>query len=247
MARILVVDDEIDVCNLIAGAFRSRGHEVSTAYGGETALAQLQSADPRYHAVILDLKMPGVSGLDVLHERDKFADTEIFILTAFPSMESAVEAIRHDAADYLFKTTNFFKPVQLPALVDAVMRRLNRLKVGPFEADLSTEMAYYHGEAIDMPKGLFDIYAVFMQNPNKILHHVDIAQTLVSDTRTREEYPELVDLLKQGSDAHPQIANYLKAQISRLRKHILDPLAGKEVLLMQMRRGFYWNPENRGM
>ncbi|MCA9873061.1 MAG: response regulator transcription factor [Anaerolineales bacterium] len=247
MARILVVDDEAEVCDLIAGAFITKGHEVEKAYGGEVALAKLKTADPRFHAVILDLKMPGVSGLDVLRERDAFADTEIFILTAYPSMESAVEAIRHDAADYLTKTTNFFKPVELPSLVNAVMQRLNRLKLGPFEANLATETAYFHGEEFDLPKGLFDIYAVFMQNPNRILHHVDIAQALVSDSRTKADYQELADLLSQGSEAYPQVVNYLKAQISRLRTKILNPMAGIDVILAQSRRGFYWNPEIRGM
>lgn len=248
MARILVVDDEVEVCNLIAGAFRSKGHEVETAYGGEVALAKLTTADPRFHAVILDLKMPGVNGLDVLRERNKFQDTEVFILTAYPSMDTAVEALRLDAADYLIKTTTFFKPVELPSLVNAVMQRLNRLKVGPFEANLATETAFFRGKELDMPKGLFDIYAVFMQNPNRILHHVDIAQALVSDVRTKDDYQDLAALLEQGSEAHGQVANYLKAQISRLRKKVLNPLVnGRDVILVQTRRGFYWNPEVRSM
>jgi two-component system, OmpR family, response regulator len=251
MAKILIVDDEIEVCELIAGGFRQRHHEVDVAYGGAQALDMLLAPDTTYDAMVLDLKMPGVDGIAVLEKRDSFAETKVIILTAYPDMETAMDALNLGANRYLIKDTPaLFKPVQIPTVIDMVEKLLYRVKVGPFEADLSNNVAYYRGEVLQLPHKLMDIYVVFLRHPNKMLNYPDIAEALVSDPRTRDKYQDVAELLNQQNPV--RISEYFKSQVSRLRNEILDeamrrdpedPLAGLEALISRPRAGFYWNPK----
>ena len=100
-ARILVVDDE-DVVRLAYAAVLSGDYETHTAADGEQALRAMQRnpAD----VVLLDLRMPGPGGLDVLKAiKDKWPESEVVIITGYPSVESAKAAVRHGAFDYLAK------------------------------------------------------------------------------------------------------------------------------------------------
>lgn len=99
---ILVVDDEDGIRYYLERLLTREGYRVTTAPDGETALLRL--AVDEFDVVLLDLKMRGVSGLDVLAElRQKWPATSVIILTAHASLESAVEALRRGAHDYLFK------------------------------------------------------------------------------------------------------------------------------------------------
>ncbi len=246
--KILVVDDEAEVCNLIAAGFRHKGHSVEVAYGGEEALRKL-TGETIYDAMVLDLRMPGVDGIGVLQRRAEFPATEIFVLTAYPSYETAVEALRQGAADYLEKTNLHYKPVDIAELVMTVTSRLGIAKVGPFEADMENQLAFYRGEPFEIPHKLFDIYVVFLLHPDKILNYMDLARYLVADERMREKYADLAALMKLKDPV--RISEYFKAQVSRLRNEVLDivvakdgdPLNGVTVLISRPRAGFYWNPK----
>ncbi len=99
---ILVIDDEDSICYFLERFLSREGYQVVAASSGEAALARLASTE--FDVVLLDLKMKGVSGLDVLADlRQRWPATSIIILTAHASLESAVEALRHGAHDYLFK------------------------------------------------------------------------------------------------------------------------------------------------
>jgi two-component system, NtrC family, response regulator AtoC len=101
-ASILVVDDEPAMRLLLSSVLKDEGHDTSVAASGEEALQLV--AKRHYHLIVTDLKMPGISGLDVL-ERVKRDDpgTAVIILTAFGTVESAVEAMRKGAVHYLLK------------------------------------------------------------------------------------------------------------------------------------------------
>lgn len=251
MANVLIVDDETAVCDLIAGGFRQRGHNVDVAYGGADALELLLSPDHLYDAMVLDLKMPGVDGIGVLEKRGEFSSTKVVILTAYPDLETAMGAVNLGANRYLIKDVPaLFKPVQLPALIETVENLLYRIKVGPFEADIANNIAYYRGEVFQLTNKLFDIYVVFLRHPSSMLNYPDIAQALVDDPRTRDKYQDVAELLRQGNPV--RISEYFKAQVSRLRNEVLDPvmardeddpLAGLEALISRPRAGFHWNPK----
>ncbi|HEX8393268.1 MAG TPA: sigma-54 dependent transcriptional regulator [Longimicrobium sp.] len=101
-ARVLVVDDQQIVRDLVAEVMRQAGYAVDTAPSGEEALRALDRE--MYDLVLLDINLPGVSGMDVLGAaRALQMDAEFIMLTGFGSVESAVEAMRLGAYDYLNK------------------------------------------------------------------------------------------------------------------------------------------------
>ncbi len=102
MARILVADDEPKLGNVVTQMLQLDGHEVLRVGGGQEALAALSSG--RFDVVVTDLRMPGTDGLAVLRAaRALPAPPEVILMTAYGSAESAVEAMKAGAADYLTK------------------------------------------------------------------------------------------------------------------------------------------------
>ncbi len=100
--KILVVDDERDICKALEFLLRGEGYSVVLAYSGEEALEKLKNE--HFDAVITDLKMDKVDGIAVLDKvKEVSSDTPVLIMTAFASIESAVNAIKKGAADYIVK------------------------------------------------------------------------------------------------------------------------------------------------
>jgi two-component system response regulator HydG len=100
--RVLVVDDEREMCALLEAGLAKRGFEVASRTSGEAALALLDEAD--FEAIVVDLNMPGTSGLDVAAwVAANRPDTPVVVITAFGSLETAVAAIRAGAYDFVTK------------------------------------------------------------------------------------------------------------------------------------------------
>jgi response regulator RpfG family c-di-GMP phosphodiesterase len=100
--RVLLVDDNASVLRFLASAFSSNHCQVTTASTAEQALEQL--GDDPYHLVVSDIKMPGLSGLDLLRAvKGKQPGTPVVLITGVPSVNSAVFGLRHGAYDYLPK------------------------------------------------------------------------------------------------------------------------------------------------
>ena len=100
--KILVVDDAEVMRNLLTGVLTDAGYEVKAVSTGEKAVGEIKEDD--YDVVITDLKMPGMNGLEVIKEAKQInADICIIAITAYPSVKSAVEAMREGAYDYITK------------------------------------------------------------------------------------------------------------------------------------------------
>ena len=113
---ILIADDEPGVRESLAEVLRDAGHTVVTAADGTAALAALEQQE--FAIVITDLRMPGADGLAVLRRvRDIAPQTLVLVMTAHASIETAVEALRAGAADYILK----------PVLFDDVLGKVARL------------------------------------------------------------------------------------------------------------------------
>jgi DNA-binding NtrC family response regulator len=112
--KILVVDDEAELCELLEEFFSLEGFEVITAQSGEKALALFEAERPA--AVVLDIKMPGLSGMEVLR-RIKEADPPaiVIMVSAFGDVATIQEALQRGAYRYLEK------PVDLEQLKDTVL------------------------------------------------------------------------------------------------------------------------------
>ena len=105
MERILVVDDEIEVCNVLKEFFDSKGFETHIALSGKTALSKVKEVKP--HIVLLDIIMPGMGGVDVLEEIKKIDPTaEVIMVTAVADHELAKRTLELGAHDYITKPLN---------------------------------------------------------------------------------------------------------------------------------------------
>jgi len=119
-ARILVVDDEPDIRQSLAAMLEKKGFTSDSAGSGKEAIDCFE-ADP-YDIVITDIRMPGMSGLDLMHRiKERMPDTIVLLMTAHASLDTAIEAIREGASDYLTK------PVRLDNVVHKI-RTLLRLR-----------------------------------------------------------------------------------------------------------------------
>ena len=118
MARILVVDDEASIRNLVAAYLRAEDFDVVTAEDGEQALAAFRRHRP--DLVVLDIMLPKVDGLEVLQRIRRESDVYVLLLTARSEEEDRVIGLTVGADDYLTKP---FSPRELVARVKAILRR----------------------------------------------------------------------------------------------------------------------------
>jgi len=101
-AKILVVDDEQRICRLLSELLTREGHEVETAPGAQEALTLL--ANGPYEMVISDLRMPGMDGFELIERiKKEHPETATIMITAYATIETAVQALRHGADDYVTK------------------------------------------------------------------------------------------------------------------------------------------------
>ncbi len=101
-AKIIIVDDEPHIRFFLEKVLRNDGHQVVSAASGEEALSKI--AADEFDLALLDLRLGNISGMEVLNEiRRRSPDTAIIVLTGYASLETAVEALRQGAHDYLFK------------------------------------------------------------------------------------------------------------------------------------------------
>ncbi|MCB0116125.1 MAG: response regulator transcription factor [Caldilineaceae bacterium] len=118
--RILVVDDDAAITQLVARKFESSGFEVFTALSGEEALSVLEQQGLP-HLAIVDINMPGMNGFELCRQLQSFSDLPIIFLTAVDQEEIVIQGIEHFAEDYVIKP---FSPRELVARVRRVLRRM---------------------------------------------------------------------------------------------------------------------------
>jgi len=120
--RVLVVDDEVVVRSGISRVLERQGMEVHLAAGGEQALEIM--AEQPFGVVLLDVKMPGMDGIEVLrHIRSDYPGTPVIMITGYPSIETAIEALKQGAVDYLVKP---FRVDELEKLLLKAMERVRQ-------------------------------------------------------------------------------------------------------------------------
>lgn len=117
--KILIVEDEEALRDSLEEILRLEGYEVFTAENGETALELIGQANP--DLIVLDLKMPGMDGMEVFSSATKISpDARVILLTAHGSLESAIQALRLGAHDYILK------PASTRSILNSIARGLAR-------------------------------------------------------------------------------------------------------------------------
>lgn len=116
--RILVIDDEIFIRDLLRDFFSKLGFTVVTAPDGNAGVAEFRLS--AFDVVLIDLKMPGKSGIETLREMHQIrANTPMIVMTGYPTIDSSIAALRLGACDYIIKP---FKLQELKEIVDRVVR-----------------------------------------------------------------------------------------------------------------------------
>jgi two-component system KDP operon response regulator KdpE len=171
--RILVVDDEPAIRRTLRANLVARGYDVSTVATGEEAVQHVSGQAP--NLVILDLMLPGVSGLDVCHTLRTMATMPILVLSARGEEGTKVHALDLGADDYLTKP---FGMDELLARVRALLRRPSAtldgegpLTVGSLDLDLEAHQVRLSGAPLDLTPREYDVLAYLIRHANKVVTH----------------------------------------------------------------------------
>jgi DNA-binding NtrC family response regulator len=115
--ELMIIDDEQIVCTMCKKVLEAEGYQVETFTDSVQALERIK--EKRFDVVITDLKMENVDGMDILREvNDRYPDTKVIMLTAYATLDAAIEAIREKIFDF------FPKPVKIEELKKAIKKAL---------------------------------------------------------------------------------------------------------------------------
>jgi DNA-binding response OmpR family regulator len=178
MRKILVVDDEPSIRDLLRVILESRGFEVTEADNGLTALRVFQAEDP--DMVILDVMMPKMDGLECCRRLRDITDRPILMLTAKGEDYDQVNGLDCGADDYVIKP---FTPMVLVARMEALMRRSDkesraRSVFGNLKIDASGREAFVDGERIAMSRKEYDLLKYLADNYNISLNRDQILESV---------------------------------------------------------------------
>lgn len=170
MNRILLIEDETLVSDVIKKYLEKEGYEVYVTDNGAEALNLFRSLNPAM--IILDLMLPDMDGEDICREIRKESDVYIIMLTAKSSLEEKIEGLAIGADDYLVKPLS---PRELVARVNAVFRRLGKededviiINDGEIVINNEERQVYKKGEVIDLTPNEFDILYTLAKNKGKV-------------------------------------------------------------------------------
>ncbi|MCW9001602.1 MAG: response regulator transcription factor [Rhodospirillales bacterium] len=200
--RILIVEDDAEIARQVAGALRSADYAVDHAADGEEG--HFMGDTESYDAVVLDLGLPGMSGVRILEKwRDDGRTMPVLILSARDSWREKVAGLRAGADDYLAKP---FEMEELMARVEALVRRgagqaSPVLACGPVTLDTSRRKAFAGGEELSLTGMEYRVLSYLMHHP----------ETVVSKTELTEHIYEY--------DADRD-SNIIEVMINRLRSKI---------------------------
>jgi two-component system, OmpR family, response regulator len=176
--RVLVVDDETTLTELLSMALRYEGWEVSSAGDGRSALRAAREFRP--DAVVLDMMLPDMDGLDVLRRlRAESPDVPVLFLTARDAVENRVAGLTAGGDDYVTKP---FSLEELVARLRGLMRRVHRtaaardnvLVVGDLTLDEDSREVRRAGEEVTLTATEFELLRFFMRNPRRVLSKAQI-------------------------------------------------------------------------
>jgi DNA-binding response OmpR family regulator len=167
--RVLVVEDDEDIAEVLQRSLRMEGYEVRTAADGKLALEHARSFTP--DLVILDLGLPEIDGLEVARTLREGDDLPILILTARDAVESRVEGLDAGADDYLVKP---FERQELLARIRALLRRRPPrgsapLRVGDLSLNVDTHEVARGERAMELTQREFELLEYLMRNERIVI------------------------------------------------------------------------------
>lgn len=185
MEKILVVEDDIDINNLLTKIMKKQGFEVEQAFSGSEADLRLQMG--KYDLILLDLMLPGMMGEDVIRKVRENCEVPIIVLSAKSSLEDRVNVLNLGADDYLTKP---FEKDEVIARVNASLRRYRRFQNNE-EQSASQKLQYKQltvlveerqalvGEhELELTAHEFDILCLMLKNPGKVFSRENLYEEI---------------------------------------------------------------------
>lgn len=170
--RILLVDDEQDILDLLSINLEIEGFQIATANNGMEAIEIAKKFQP--HLIVLDMMMPKLNGIEtcnLLRKNNLFQNTIITFLSANNEEQTQINGLETGADDYITKP---IKPKMLVSKIKSLLRRIdeaeinNLLKIPPFEIDRSTYKVIKTGQEFILPKKEFELFYLLASKPGKV-------------------------------------------------------------------------------
>jgi len=212
--RILIVDDEPQLRRVLRATLHAQGYDVAEARNGEEALGRMQSAN--YDLILLDLNMPGMTGLETCRAMRASTDIAIVVLTIRNTDLDKVEVLDAGADDYVTKP---FSMPELLARIRAALRRSpplprsepQRLQLETREIDLRAREVRSGRKRIRLTPKELDLIRYFVTHPNLVLSHRELLLAVWgAGYADRVEYLRVfVNQLRKKIEPHPDTPRYL--------------------------------------
>ena len=227
--RVLVVDDDVTVRDVVCRYLERAGHEVATAGTGEEALSAFAARPP--DLVVLDLMLPGITGLEVCRRLRQAGSVPVIMLTALGEEEHRIAGLELGADDYVAKP---FSPRELALRVSSVLRRAHGgtedagtpVSDGELVLDPRARKALLHGAELSLTGREFDLLLFLMTRPGTVF--------------TREELLERV----WGWDFGDQ--STVTVHVRRLREKVERNPAEPRRIATVWGVGYRYDPEHTG-
>lgn len=207
--KILVVDDEPKVVELIRVYLQKDGYDVVVSGDGRDAIDKARNFKP--DLIVLDLNLPELDGLEVFRAVRSFSDTPVIMVTARDDEVDKIVGLQLGADDYVTKP---FSPRELAARVSAVLRRYSdvakgtpRVISGDLQVDFERHEVMYKGEVIALTAAEFKLLSVMARNPGRVFTRLQLMDSAFGETY--EGYDRTIDahiknirqkLVKTGAD-----------------------------------------------
>ncbi|WP_203114132.1 response regulator transcription factor [Alicyclobacillus sp. TC] len=171
--RVLVVDDDPNIIDLIRMYLQNQGFQVSTAHNGNSALSKLQTET--IHIVVLDLMMPEMDGWELCQIIQKNHPVPVLMVTARGEMSDKLEGFKLGADDYIVKP---FDPNELTARVVSLLRRsylsqmqiqLSTVRYHDFKIDNQAHEVYIKDKKLELSPREYQLISILTQHPNQVL------------------------------------------------------------------------------
>jgi two-component system response regulator CpxR len=182
MAKILIIDDDVELCELVGEYLTREGFEIEAVHNGDKGLERALSSQPTL--VVLDIMLPGMTGLEVLRRLRSESMMPVLILTARGDDVDRIVGLEIGADDYLAKP---FNPRELVARVRAILRRSKAgplataaaVMVGDVELDPGARTVTREGETLELTAVEFSLLEALMRSAGQVVTREYLAQTVL--------------------------------------------------------------------
>lgn len=195
--KVLIIDDDQELCHLLTDFLKLEGFETSAQHDGALAVQHCRSH--QYDAIILDVMLPGMQGLDVLRHLREFSRTPILMLTARGEDTDRIVGLEMGADDYLPKPCN---PRELAARLRAILRRsetgananqaAEHISVGDTELNTTDRSATFKGRSLDLTSAEFNVLRALLSLAGQVVDKDTISQQALG--RALSAYDRSVDV-----------------------------------------------------